>query len=92
MRSKFCRSSIVHTVHRRQLIVSCKGYFCLGPGEAEEGDLICIFLGVRVPFVLRREGDHYIKIGDCYTDGIMDGELMHRFEKGDFKLESFKIR
>lgn len=92
MRSKFCRSSIMHTVHCRQLFVSCKGFLALGPGDAKEGDLLCVFLGVRVPFVLRRENDHYIKIGDCYIDGIMDGELMHGFEKGDFKVDSFKIR
>lgn len=35
-----------------------------------------IFFGLDVPYVVRREGDHFILIGECYVLGRMDGKCM----------------
>jgi hypothetical protein len=47
---------------------------------AELGDLICIFSGVMVPFVLRKSCEKdvvYRLIGQAYIHGIMYGEVFH---------------
>jgi hypothetical protein len=47
------------------------------PDDTEKGDLICVFDGGEVPYLLRPAGnDSYILIGECYLHGIMDGEAM----------------
>ena len=42
------------------------GLIGLGPNEARENDMICILLGGRSPFVLRRAGDHCFLVGEAY--------------------------
>jgi hypothetical protein len=46
------------------------------PPKSEIGDKICVFLGARTPFALRKEGEEYKLVGECYVHQIMDGELM----------------
>ena len=68
-------ASMLHYQDERRTCITEKGYFGTVPGEAEEEDLIVIFFGLRIPFVLRSslEGTYKL-IGPCYVYGIMDGE------------------
>jgi hypothetical protein len=49
------------------------------PAYANEGDIICVFLGARVPFVVRpnpvgeNETQTYSLVGECYPHGMMHG-------------------
>jgi hypothetical protein len=59
------------------------------PNRAEVGDMICIFLGAGVPYVIRPCGnDRYTFIGECYLHGVMDGEAM---DMEDIKLQEFAL-
>lgn len=60
----------------RRFCVTEKGYFGMVPPKSEVGDKICVFLGARTPFVLRREGEGYKLVGESYVHQIMDGEMM----------------
>ncbi|KAE9379877.1 hypothetical protein N431DRAFT_432242 [Stipitochalara longipes BDJ] len=42
----------------------------------KEGDLVCLLFGGGVPYILRPKGHRYIFIGDCYIDGLMEGQAM----------------
>ena len=76
----------------RRIFSSQKGYLGVGPEEAREGDLICIFLGGEVPFVLRTDGHgHYRLIGECYVHDIIDKEAMKEVE-GRVSLQDFVIQ
>ena len=86
-----CRSALFRTTFRRQLFISQRGYIGLCPAEAREDDLLCIHLGVRVPLVLRKKSEHHVIVGDCYIDGVMDGELIPEVEAGKFVIERFNI-
>ncbi|KAK1776760.1 heterokaryon incompatibility protein-domain-containing protein [Copromyces sp. CBS 386.78] len=67
-----------------------KGYLGLAPLHTQPGDLIVIFSGGKVPYVIRPvttdtdryrpdENDNiYTFVGEAYCDGIMDGEFMER--------------
>jgi hypothetical protein len=78
----------------QRLFVLDKMYWGLCPSETMPGDLVCILYGGKAPFVLRKcqnhvwDDDNYFLIGDCYVDGIMNGEAMGR---SDFKEQMFHI-
>jgi Heterokaryon incompatibility protein (HET) len=46
----------------------------LAPDISEPGDVIALLLGGEVPIVLRPKNGKYIFIGECFVDGMMDGE------------------
>jgi len=66
----------------RRTCVTEKFYFAAVPDEAEEGDLITLFPGHALPYVLRRvqgpdaDSNQFRLVGHCYVHGIMDGELV----------------
>lgn len=57
--------------------ITSQGYVGLGPDDMEVGDVVSIFYGAPVPFVLRPVDDGKFKLmGEAYVHGIMDGEFM----------------
>ena len=57
--------------------LSQAGYVGLCLKESQPGDVIAVFLEARVPYVIRsKTSDTRSLIGETYTHGIMDGELM----------------
>ena len=45
------------------------------PRAAQEGDIICSFLGAVTPFVLRPDGNgNFRLVGECYVQELMCGE------------------
>jgi hypothetical protein len=45
----------------------------------EAGDLIIVLGGAALPYVARRvdrQARKYLLLGECYRDGIMDGEIV----------------
>ena len=68
----------------RAFAVTEKGYIGLVPSGAMPGDLLCLFFGASVPFVLRPRADcrdgassgTYSLVGEAYIHGIMDGEAL----------------
>jgi hypothetical protein len=58
--------------------------------RAQKGDLVCVLYGGDVPFVLRQMEDGYWRmIGECYVDGLMQGEAMQMKDVPD---HTFHIR
>ncbi|WZH47160.1 heterokaryon incompatibility protein-domain-containing protein [Fusarium acuminatum] len=55
------------------------GYLGMGPVEGQPGDIVVIFCGGRIPFVLhpldqKGEQEMFSYVGEAYCDGVMDGE------------------
>jgi hypothetical protein len=82
-------SQIAETVTlNRTLFVTTQGHLGLGPVEMRAGDKICVFGGASMPFVLRTflsddaTDNLYNLIGECYIDGIMDGETVDAMKDG----------
>lgn len=47
------------------------------PPVAEEGDLICVFDGMELPYAIRPvSGGRYILVGECDIPGLMMGEAL----------------
>jgi hypothetical protein len=70
---------MVDTTGKRVGITSSERLTLL-PREAEVGDVVSIFQGVNVPFVLRKSGEHYRLVGSCYLHGMIDGQALEREE------------
>jgi hypothetical protein len=82
--------TVLSSVLRRKFFMTQRGYLGLGPARMQVGDSIYILCGGRCPLVLRksrtvstfkpREGSDpqtlHNFLGDCYVQGIMDGEFM----------------
>jgi hypothetical protein len=69
----------------RVFFITGNGFLGLGPHSVEVGDEVRILIGGSVPFILRRDRQNtfmkFLLIGDCYVQGIMDGEVMEMRRK-----------
>ena len=84
---------------RRMIVTEHERLLGLGPGAAQEGDLICIIFGCSVPVLLRKivsdemTGEHYYKLlGDCYVHGMMDGEAFTMQQARNIPQTQFELR
>jgi hypothetical protein len=73
----------------RTFFVTRQGYMGVGPGCLGEQDIVCVFLGGKVPFVLHREHSEYLLLGESYVHGIMEGEIMEEVARGERHMEEF---
>lgn len=55
------------------------------PFITEPGDVVCIIAGCTVPVVLRKRKQGtdrgWFLIGECYIDGLMEGEFINEMER-----------
>lgn len=65
------------------------------PNSAEPGDAVCILAGGTVPVVLRKatwlNNDSWVLIGECYIEGVMEGEFMRAMEPSGSFVEPSHI-
>jgi hypothetical protein len=61
------------------------------PDTTRAGDLVVVFFGGRVPFILRQHGGHYVLLGECYIHGMMDGEAIDSWRKGRLEEKDFVL-
>jgi len=67
------------TCNGRRMGVTITGRVGIFPAATQIGDAVVAFFGGEVPYILRAitpENDIYHFIGECYVDGIMDGEVI----------------
>jgi hypothetical protein len=70
----------------RSFFFTERGYFGIGPYNMKAQDIICILLGAKCPFVLRRwskkaDEEQFKLVQDCYVHGIMRGEATESCKK-----------
>lgn len=64
----------------RAIFFTSRGYIGIGPKKMEPGDRLCTLFGADVPFILypaSKDSESFKMRGECYVDGIMDGELFN---------------
>jgi hypothetical protein len=84
-----CENVLANFVNRK-LVTTNAGFIGVTHWATEQGDRVCVFPGCSVPLIIRLEanGDYYKLIGECYIDGIMDGEAMEWLKMGQVQLET----
>ena len=69
------QSCMAEVCHQRKFFITRAGFFGLGPGIMESGDTVCVILGMDVPSIVRRKQGHRFQyIGECYVNGLMNGQ------------------
>jgi hypothetical protein len=48
----------------RAFFRTSRGYFGLGPPDSQPDDIVCIFPGAAVPYIVRARGDDYVLVGE----------------------------
>jgi hypothetical protein len=76
----------------RRLIWTDTGKLGLVPRNTEASDMICVLFGCSVPVILRPKDGRYIVIGECYIDGMMNGEAVLEYEMGKYQKMMFDIQ
>ncbi|KAK5100735.1 hypothetical protein LTR24_000881 [Lithohypha guttulata] len=64
----------------------------LGPQASQEGDVVCVLAGSRMPMVLRPAATGFRVVGPCYVHGIMQGEAAAMIAEGRIDQEQFVLR
>jgi hypothetical protein len=77
-------------IERRKLITTRTGWLGLAPEESV-GDIVAILFGCNYPVVLRPSGNDFKYIGECYVDGLMDGEAVEAATRGEYKEREITI-
>jgi hypothetical protein len=70
------RTLVLGPTRGRVMFVTSTGWLGLAPYGTREGDVVFVAIGADVPYVLRACEDGYELVGECYVQGIMDGEAM----------------
>lgn len=78
----------------RKFFVTEKRYMGIGYKSMQPTDIVCVLFGSKTPFVLRPTStpNEYLLVGECYVYGLMDGETMDAYERGEIESEWFHLR
>jgi hypothetical protein len=77
--------------HKRQLGILQGTYYALIPPSIRKGDLYYIFFGGNTPFIIRPApagtglAGYYQFVGEAYVSGIIEGQIVKRFQRGEFQ-------
>jgi hypothetical protein len=72
----------------RKIMRTLKGYIGLASHATQEGDIIALVKGGRVPLVLRRRlNGNWGLVGDIYVYGIMIGEAFEENKCKEIRIE-----
>ncbi|PMD64881.1 uncharacterized protein K444DRAFT_520287 [Hyaloscypha bicolor E] len=75
----------------RRMVTTEKGHVGMALELSRRGDLVCLLFGCRMPVVLRPEGEYFRFMGECYVHGLMFGEGIEAFERGEYQMEKFEL-
>ncbi|KAH8820561.1 heterokaryon incompatibility protein-domain-containing protein [Xylogone sp. PMI_703] len=79
----------------KPFIITNSGHIGLASRTVFAGDVICILFGGKTPYLIRRTGDSYRFVGECYIHGIMEGVIIDSLDIGNpigFVEEWFDLR
>lgn len=90
MRWKVFLRKLVWSHGEWDIFQSDRGHLGLGPATMQSGDILCVFSGGKVPFILHplNEKDYRL-VGECYIHGTMDGEATEHVHGG--QLDAFTL-
>lgn len=85
--------SFGQAMFHRRLFTTVDGYFGIGPRTLIPGDRICILKGCALPLLVRvgRDHEHFQVIGECYVQGIMDGEVLEQFDRKGIRWDKIRF-
>lgn len=84
------RRTVIALQHRR-LCTTQTGFLGLAPNEIKIGDTVAIILGCNYPVLLRPFDNGFKYVGECYIDGMMEGEAIEAANNGQYQIEDIVL-
>lgn len=85
------RSEFTDGIRQHAACVTAKRYIGWARKGLHKGDHIVILPECRMPVVLRKVDSHYIHVGTCHVQGLMQGEAITCVREGTAQVETFHI-
>jgi hypothetical protein len=76
----------------RAFLVTSDGRMGIGPSNTRPGDTIAVLGGGDVPYCVRKEGDHWLLVGESCVEGLMKGEAAAASQQGVLVEETLTFR
>lgn len=89
--SKRFDTSVKQSFDGKHFLKLDNGLLGAGREATRPGDLVVVFFGARVPFILRQHESHYVLVGECYVHGMMDGEAIDGWREGKLAEKTFVL-
>jgi hypothetical protein len=87
-----CLRLALLSLNERALIATRTGYLGLAPIAVRPGDIVAILLGCKCPMILRPYKDNLFHVvGECYIQGLMDGEILSQVSRGNTLEHEFVL-
>lgn len=80
-------------ISRRFFMTRSSGHIGLGPALMEAQDRVCVLFGGPVPYVIRptEMPGRYHFVGECYVHGMMEGQAVQLWERGELKAHRMEF-
>lgn len=75
----------------RKLATTHRGYLALVPEASRAEDVVAVLTNCAFPVVLRAEGNLFRYVGECYVDGLMDGEAVLAASRGECQVQELVL-
>jgi hypothetical protein len=82
---------LLMSVYDKAFLMTEDKQMALGTRIARPGDILCVFFGHHMPYLLRPTKQRYRFLGPCYVHGCMHGESIDRLNRGDFEEKWFEL-
>lgn len=76
----------------RKFIITLEGRMGITPTGTQPGDVIFVLFGGGVPYILRKQGRSFLFVGESYVHGIMGGDVVEAWERGEVVEETVELR
>jgi hypothetical protein len=82
---------ITRNLHENRFFHTEDGYLGIGPNIVRTNDIVCALKGCQFPVILRQVESHFVLVGTCLIQGLMDGELRKTLEENEVTIQKFMI-
>jgi hypothetical protein len=82
---------ITTNLHDNQFFHTEDGYLGIGPNIVHINDIVCSLKGCQFPVILRQVESHFVLVGTCWIQGLMDGELRKTLEENEGTIQEFMV-
>ncbi|WQF82080.1 Putative heterokaryon incompatibility [Colletotrichum destructivum] len=85
--------SLVHNYgFDRAFLLTADGRMGIGPSNIQQEDAVVVLAGGDVPYCVRKEGDHWLLVGESCVQGLMKGEAVKAVDHGLLKQEMMRFK
>lgn len=75
----------------RRLITTRSGYMGIAPAGTRRGDCVWMLMGCYMPLILRPCKERWEVVGECYVNGVMQGEVLDLVESGEYQVRDVEL-